>query len=124
MNNNHRLKFRVWDKLTKSFIFPDKGYQGHFVITLNGKFQNLQNGSGGDECVVQQYTGFTDMNDKEIYEGDILYLEDNEEYFQVYWSGDGWIKLSSSSKQEYTMDDYSDAMYIVGNIFETPKLLK
>jgi uncharacterized phage protein (TIGR01671 family) len=124
MNNNHRLKFRVWDKLTKSFIFPDKGYQGHFVITLNGKFQNLQNGSGGDESVVQQYTGFTDMNDKEIYEGDILYLEDNEEYFQVYWSGDGWIKLSSSSKQEYTMDDYSDAMYIVGNIFETPKLLK
>lgn len=67
-----QLKFRAWDKLAKQFTYPDKGYQGHYVLDLNGKFHNLQNGSGGDEYVVQQWTGFVDAKGKDVYEGDIV----------------------------------------------------
>jgi hypothetical protein len=63
---NRVLKFRAWDKLNKNFIYSDKGYQGHYVLTLDGRFQNLQNGSGGDEYVVQEYIGLKDKNGKEI----------------------------------------------------------
>ena len=76
-------KFRVWDKLEQRFIYPDKGYQGHFIIDLNGRFHNLQNGSGGDEYVVQQYIGLDDVNGTPIYEGDIV---ENTASYQEYCS--------------------------------------
>ena len=69
---NRPLKFRVWDKLTERMIYPHNDNQQHFIIDLNGRFHNLQNGSGGDDYVIQQYTGCHDSANKEIYEGDLI----------------------------------------------------
>jgi len=70
------LKFKVWDKLEKRMILPDQGYQGHYVLSLDGKFHNLQNGSGGDEYIVLQWIEKTDAHGNEIYEGDVVSFDE------------------------------------------------
>lgn len=73
-----KKKFRVWDLQDKKFYYSDKGYQGHYVLSLDGKFTNLQNGVGGSEVIVQQYIRLQDSTGKDIYEGDIVKFDDSE----------------------------------------------
>jgi uncharacterized phage protein (TIGR01671 family) len=120
------LKFRVWDKLAKQFIYPDKGYQGHYVLDLNGRFQNLQNGSGGDEYVVQQFTGEYDKNKKEIYEGDII-RSSSEEFINENYVGEV-VFVDATFDVKIDEKTYAglwsgDDIEVIGNIFETPKSL-
>jgi hypothetical protein len=70
------IKFRAWDTQDERFIFPDLGYQGHYCVTLNGDFVNLQNGSGGQEYTIQQFTGVQDSDGTNVYEGDIVDFSD------------------------------------------------
>jgi hypothetical protein len=114
------LKFRAWDKLNKSFIYSDKGYQGHYVLTLDGKFQNLQNGSGGDEYVVQQYSNKKDNFGKEIYEGDLIEvcICDND-IFEVIVESDGSFGLySEKCPITKSIGSFANTFKVVGNIFE------
>ena len=137
-----QLKFRAWDTLAKQFIYPDRGYQGHFILTLNGQFQNLQNGSGGDEYVVQQFTGEYDKNNTPIYEGDIVKCERPEIWLQedfnereagiiMYFNAafhvtekyTGQPIKGSSSLMDYRSltDPYLLVCEVIGNIHENEK---
>jgi uncharacterized phage protein (TIGR01671 family) len=134
MKEQRQLKFRVWDKLEKRFIHP-YGYQGHYVLSLNGEFQNLQNGSGGDDYVVQQFTGLKDPKGNQIFEGDILCEIMSEDMAarggsnhigHVYYAagtffldGDGQLYDHIFSFSPDVLQDYVR----IGNIFETPELI-
>jgi uncharacterized phage protein (TIGR01671 family) len=128
------IKFRVWDKLAERMIYPHNDNQQHFIIDLNGQFHNLQNGSGGDDYVIQQYTGLTDSNDDPIYEGDILknhYDVGNNIIGQVLYESDHggyifqWKRIRKGRGQDYKNlnCDVAFESVIVGNIFEHSELL-
>ena len=138
------IKFRVWDTLAKRYIYPDSRGQGHYSMSLNGVFYNLQNGSGGDEYIVEQYTGLKDKNGKDICEGDILsddkvhvlcedysmkslyvvdYADGSYKNPLTYQSLNGSKFFKTEWLDRAKNRDYAE-MTIVGNIMENPELLQ
>jgi uncharacterized phage protein (TIGR01671 family) len=122
------IKFRVWDKLAKVYILPDVGYQGHYIMSLNGQFHNLQNGSGGDEYIVQQFTGLNDKDGKEIYAGDVLYFDNKTMQATLKvkekqdHNGYGFICYGKNENDLWAFPYYKD-IKIIGNIFDNPELV-
>lgn len=124
-----KIKFRAWDTVYEIMIRPD-GYQNHYILDLDGEFHNLHNGSGGKEYVVQQYTGLNDKNNKEIYEGDILKYDIEDDLYRqgiVEFSNyfNGWVINSGHEVESLELPFLSfHTVEVVGNIFENKELLK
>lgn len=56
------IKFRVWDKVSKKYRKFDGMHDTMMMINKDGEveYYNLQNGSGGDEYILEQFTGLHD----------------------------------------------------------------
>jgi uncharacterized phage protein (TIGR01671 family) len=124
---NREIKFRVWDKLEERFTRCDEGYQGHYVLSLKGEYHNLQNGSGGKECVVQQYTGLVDKNSVGIYEGDILKCKGFDGWFDaVGYYYNMTVKYNTVQSGDSQIAGFAYIPMdreVIGNIFQNPELL-
>lgn len=81
---------------------------------------------GDDKCVLMQYTGLTDKNGKEIYEGDIVKSEQwTPEIYRVWFSRGGFCFSNDTTDIEYVNDaKYLEQFEVIGNIYENPELLK
>ena len=126
--NARQLKFRVWSQLIGRFCLDtENSHFGQSEDFANGKFVI---GSWGDD-VVQEYTGLKDINDVEIYEGDIIkktYKDGQVSCnMQVMWSNIDalwWTAdLPNYNDKGQELYMYPDCE-VIGNIFENPELLQ
>lgn len=135
------IKFRAWDKeyncmYQNAWPFEHLVYvempscdeqcnplpiNGNKFYCMNGKtFYFLMN----KHVELMQYTGLKDKHGKDIFEGDILCVEDASRGTVKYGKGcfyyddwiDGWTALED-------IDTENNAI-IIGNIYEHPELLK
>jgi uncharacterized phage protein (TIGR01671 family) len=127
------IKFRGWNSNNKRMLgasLEDK--KKFFNIRCDGMV------SSSDKLILMQYVGLKDKNGVEIYEGDIIKedLDDDIAYtFIVEWdtTSAGFIirKIMSSDccgrlNDECVNYDYcnSSDCIVIGNIYENPELLK
>ena len=86
---------------------------------------------GSSSLELMQYTGLKDKNGKEIYEGDILKMDSEEDQstFEVVWKFNGWRKKFTDwpdDLPEYNLLSRGDLGFykIIGNVYENPELLE
>lgn len=125
---NREIKFRVWDLLNDEF-------RRDFVVELGGRVFETQ--SGGREIndytyqsdfILLQYTGLTDKNDKEIYEGDIIEISNDHWYYdnhvvscKVFYKDSSFVY---GVPEDYRPLDILSMwrVEVIGNIYENPEL--
>ena len=146
----NKVKFRAWNKIDKFMFYPitldlNNNQDGEFYV---GRvwYQRSQVSDDGywldlSEIELMQFTGLLDKNGKEIYEGDILgypnkkikkivklgdYCFNGGEYTE---RGIGFYleKYENGRKESQESGIYGYPSIddeIIGNIYETPNLLK
>lgn len=144
--NNRPIKFRSWDEYNK-VMFPHEallhnkfclGFEDGKVYTMPLIQYLLQyQGEGGQTgLIIQQFAGFLDITNQEVYEGDIVefhsgYPNQNDNSFYrskaavEFKNGAFWPRPIYDNNDEDTWYNYElKDLKVIGNIFENPNLLK
>jgi phage protein len=126
---NRDIKFRAWVKDRKAifevvlinYVSKKVTYLfekvGHLLNIRHEKFNDVE---------LMQYSGLTDMMEKEIYEGDILFESFGERYYKVVFKNGSFRAEFEGDFEEHSfdlIDVVAQGCKIVGNIYENPELL-
>ncbi|WP_335969228.1 YopX family protein [Fusobacterium polymorphum] len=116
------IKFRAWDKLNKEmFDVEIINFQERRVYKDTVSYRKFE------DIELMQYTGLKDKNNKEIYEGDVLFESFGERYYKVVFENGSFRAEFEGDFEEYSfdlIDVVAQGCKIVGNIYENPELLK
>ena len=117
------LKFRAWYKLEKKMIY---NIQNEFEERIELGMDCFSDYLNNDDFIVNQFTGRTDKEGKEIYEDDILLII-GQGYFRVTWDRDNckfYLLPLEDYLDEMPLDRSWEVDYEVeGNIYENKDLL-
>ena len=121
------ILFRAWDKVSKKYREFD-GMHDTMTINEDGKveYYNLQNGSGGDEYILEQFTGIKDRNGKMIFEGDIVHIDNYDEGWDstVEFKGGAFAVDVEGREYDYTAIGWTEyEAVVIGNIHDNPDLI-
>lgn len=112
------IKFRAWHTPFKGKKFGAEYKYGNNVISFHDM--------SPEKYELEQYTGLTDKNGVEIYEGDIVEYKSEMVNFHnvakvVYFAEEATFAFAVSESTYYTP---SDLYEVIGNIHENPELLE
>lgn len=136
------IKFRVFNKKTNKWIHGPHEREDLDGVNILGENIILGNIIGDtsiedlNEIEVLQYTGFKDKNGRNIFEGDILKIPDEElgincvnlAYVHVWFSENSgsWTISYNHMYSEVSSElcQYNRKYEVVGNIFDNLDLIK
>lgn len=125
------IKFRVWSE-------SDKEYRIDLLSKLTPPFITEDYNDEGDRFDIEQYTGLKDKNNKEIYEGDIVAIKDDDIPFALVnaLSTDKWLVRFNKHRASFALVKSTrnrnfirtfqhikpEDIEVIGNIHENPEL--
>lgn len=128
-------RYRAWNKATKEMYEVDDIMSidfGKSEISVKTLFFERTNYYNFNDIALMQSTGLTDKNGKEIFEGDILSIETDEENvkvkIEVSWDSKHALFVFESKKyneKEALGELFEDNSYpfkIIGNVWEDQEL--
>jgi len=137
------IKFRVWDVISKAMIGgetiesatnPDESSVYHTGLSYGDLFVGRYDHKGDwYELPIMQFTGLSDKNGRDIYEGDILKYSlyvDHGQWGETVPGGTvqvTWLQERAGFYPFYVWSSYDDQFKtceVIGNIYENPELIK
>lgn len=127
------LRFRAWDPDAKIMYQPEelKDPEEDMMMSIYAYLSfgalyiyDIKN-DPPMELIPMQDTGWTDLNGKEIFEGDVIATNNGEDVAQVIWSAEigQFIYMSNDGTLIPGAGSTAAQTEVVGNIYENPKLV-
>ncbi|WHQ66327.1 YopX family protein [Lactiplantibacillus plantarum] len=133
------IKFRAWDKVQNKMLLPDNkefihgqaywaeaSTDGQDECSNDGKVDGI-----GALFELEQFTGLTDVNGKDIYEGDIVRILSINVISDIKYMRDGVTPEFEIDRQKVFDEDNvlgtatcESDVEIIGNVHANPELLE